>query len=243
MVARLFLGVLCTGMLGLECEGGAETIQLVDVDSGLASPTGNYRWLDVADQEYSSVYRTSYNYTQAVVLVSLSASPQPVQGTLLATNLKPNFAYQFKLVGSADTAANERIGLAGRYWQEEWSGSNWTNGQNLNNKGNGYFPTPNDDAYFSRRDIADTNSPTGLRYKYTCYLVADYFITDSNGNATVTFQVDSSYHVLWKTNAFLRVQELRLPADFRVGLAVGPGRGSGRWRPDLLPASWAGSSG
>jgi len=200
MVTRLFLAVLWTGLLGLEGEGRAQTIQLDDVDSGLASPSGNYRWLDVADQEYSAVYRTNYNYTQARVVVNLAASPQPVQGTLLATNLKPNFAYQLKLVGSSGTAANERIGLAGRYWQEEWSGTSWAGGQNLNNKGDGYFPTPNDDAYFSRRDLADTNSPTGLRYKYTSYLVADYFITDSNGNATVTFQVDSSYHVLWKTS-------------------------------------------
>lgn len=174
MVTRLFLAVLGTGLLGLECDGSARTIQLEDVDSGLTSPSGNYRWLDVADQEYSAVYRTNYNYTQARVVVNFAPSPQPVQGTLLATNLKPNFAYQLKLVGNSGTAANERIGLAGRYWQEEWSGTNWAGGQNLNNKGAGYFPTPNDDAYFARRDLADTNSPTGLRYQYTCYLVAEF---------------------------------------------------------------------
>jgi len=198
MVTRLFLAVLWTGLHGLAGAGSAQTIQLQAVDSGLTSPSGNYRWLDVADQEYSAVYRTHYHYTQAVVVVHLCASPQPVQGTLWATNLKPNFAYQLKLVGRSGTAANERIGLAGRYWQEEWSGPGWANGQNLNDKGDGYFPTPNDETYFSRRDITDTNSPTGLRYQYTGYLVADYFLTDSNGNATVTFQVDSSYHVLWR---------------------------------------------
>jgi len=189
--------VLCAGLLGL-VGGGAQTIVLHDVDSGLASPSGNYRWLDVADQEYSAFYRTNYNYTQATVLVNLAASPQPVHGVLYASGLKPNFSYQLKFVGSAGAAANERIGKIGRYWQEEWNGTGWVNGQNLNDKGDGHFPTPNDDTYFSRRDVPDTTSPTGLRYKYTCYWVAEYFVTDSNGNATVTFQADSSYHVLWK---------------------------------------------
>jgi hypothetical protein len=205
MTTRLLLIVLGTRICGLASEASAQMIQLYAVDSGLSSPSANYRWLDVADQEYSAVFRTNYRYTQATVVVNLIASPQPVHGTLVATHLKPNFAYQLKFVGNTGTA-NERIGLAGRYWQEEWIGAGWTNGQNLNNKGNGYFPTPNDDTYFSRRDLADTNSPTGLHYQYTCYLVADYFITDSNGNATVpSFELDSSYHVLWKPSQRTRV--------------------------------------
>ena len=197
MVTRLFLAVFWAGICGLEAEGTAQMIQLYAVDTTLPLSSSSYRWLDVADQEYSAAYRTNFNYTQAAVVVSLADSPQPLHGTLWATNLKPNFAYQLKLVGDSGAAGNERIGFSGRYWQEEWSGTDWINGQNLNNKGDGYFPTPNDDTYFARRDVADTNSPTGLHYKYTCYLVADYFITDSNGNATVTdLEVDSSYHVL-----------------------------------------------
>ncbi len=57
-----------------------------------------------------------------------------LQGTLNAGNLKPNFGYLLKLAGypDADWGANERIGLAGQWWQEEWDGSSWSNGQNLN---------------------------------------------------------------------------------------------------------------
>jgi len=43
------------------------TVQLQDIDSGLTSPSGNYRWLDIADQAYSGNYSASYNYSQATV--------------------------------------------------------------------------------------------------------------------------------------------------------------------------------
>ncbi len=120
-------------------------------------------------------------------------------GTLTATNLKPNFAYQLKLNGIAGTPSNEAIGLAGRWLQEEWNGTQWANGQNLNNKGDGSSPNPNDVLYFARRDVADPTSPTGLRYKFTGYLVFDYFIAGENGVANFSFETASSYHVLWKT--------------------------------------------
>lgn len=120
--------------------------------------------------------------------------------TLQAENLKPNFAYQLKLVGTPGTPSNEQIGLSGRWWQEEWNGTAWTDGQNLNNKGDGSSPNPNDITYFSRKNIMDTTSPTGLKYRYTGYLVFDYFITDETGNATLTFEANSSYHVVWKTS-------------------------------------------
>jgi hypothetical protein len=128
-------------------------IYLLDIDSGLASPTGDYRWLDVANQAYSATYRTSYNYTQATVSVTYNTQGNKLIGTLQAINLKPNFAYQLKLVGTPGNItnkniANEKIGLAGRWWQEEWNGTAWTNGQNLNDKGVGTSPNPNDIVYY-----------------------------------------------------------------------------------------------
>jgi len=183
------------------CGSGAfaATVVLQDIDSGSPSPSGQYRWLDVADQHYSESYRTSYHYTQANVVVTYEAIADKFRGTIQASNLKPNFAYQIKLNGDPGTACNERIGLTGRWWQEEWDGTKWTNGQNLNNKGDGTSPNPNDQTYFSRRDIADSTSPTGKKYRFTGYLVLGYFITDDNGSALVSFCADSSYHVLWKT--------------------------------------------
>jgi len=180
--------------------GGADvSVWLTDTDSGLTSPAGSYRWLDVADQAFSAAYQSSYNYTQATVQVGCQTDGGLLRGRLTALNLKPNFAYQLKLAGTAGTATNERLGLVGRWWQEEWSGSAWVNGWNLNDKGDGVSPSPNDDAYFARRDMVDATSPTGKHYRYTAYLVLDYFVTDSLGNAVVDFEANSSYHVLWTT--------------------------------------------
>jgi len=177
-----------------------DTDYLEDIDSSTSSPTGDYRWLDIANQSYCTTYKINYNYSHAQVEVNFSNSNETFHGILNSMNLKPNFAYQVKLVGYPGTNTNERIGLAGRWWQEEWNGTSWVNGHNLNNNGNGSFPNPNDDLYFARKSISDNSSPTGLKYKFIGYLVFDYFITDSHGNATLDFEANSSYHVLWKTS-------------------------------------------
>jgi hypothetical protein len=173
---------------------------LHDIDSGQPNPTGNYRWMDVADQTYSTVYQHAYNYTQGVATVQFFASAARFHGVFTCTNLKPHFAYQVKLVGVPETPSNESIGLTGRWWQEEWNGSAWVNGQNLNNKGDGSSPNPNDQVYFSRRDIPDPTSPTGRKYRYTGYLPFEYFVTDELGRTLLSYEQNSSYHVLWKTS-------------------------------------------
>jgi hypothetical protein len=184
------------------------TVTLEDIDSGTTSPQGVYRWMDVVgtdgdpDQVYAVSYQESYNYTQASVQVDFFTDTETLHGIMTASNLKPHFAYQFKLVGTpGGMNANERIGFTGRWWQEEWNNSlqEWVNGHNLNNKGDGSSPNPNDEVYLARRDIPDPNSPTGRYYRFTGYLVFDYFITDESGNALLSLDADSSYHVLWKT--------------------------------------------
>ena len=165
-----------------------------------STPAADYRWMDVADQTYSAEFQTSYNYSQATVHVLYNTVGEFLTGEMIAQNLKPNFAYQLKLVGTPGTADNELIGFAGRWWQEEWNGTAWNNGQNLNDKGNGTSPNPNDKTYLTRKSIADATSPTGLHYRYTSYLLFDYFLTDSNGDATFHFETGSCYHVLWKTS-------------------------------------------
>ncbi len=194
----ILMVLICFSMLPAMAE--AIVISLVVIDSGLTTPPGNYRWVDVADQLYSEGYRNSYDYTQATVEVTYTTAGNTFQGTLSASNLKPNFAYQLKIEGASGSSSNLRIGLAGRWWQQEWNGSQWANGQNLNNRGGGTSPNPNDLIYFSRRDIVDPTSPSVLRYDYTAYLVFDCFITDENGNAFFSFETNSSYHVLWKTS-------------------------------------------
>lgn len=198
-----FIGGDLTGLFDNVVPGEIGVV-LEDIDSGTTSPQGNYRWMDSASQLYADSYRNSYDYTQSNVQVGYYTNDTTLYGTITAENLKPNFTYQVKLVGNPEEApaANERIGLVGRWWQEQWDDTTdqWSNGQNLNDKGDGSSPNPNDEIYYLTRDIPDSDSPTGKKYRYTGYLVYDYFITDENGNAIVTFNVDSSYHVLWKTS-------------------------------------------
>jgi hypothetical protein len=175
-------------------------VELTFIDPGI-SPFSGYRWRDVAGNLYSDIYRTNYGYDNIDVNVEFTFEQNDAtfHGQLSAAHLKPNFAYQLKISGFPGTASNELIGLVGRWWQEEWDGSQWTNGQNLNNKGDGISPNPNDLVYFTRCDEPDSTSPTGLKYRYTGYLVFDYFITDENGDAILDFESTSSYHVLWNT--------------------------------------------
>lgn len=182
-----------------ETHAQTATVRLATIHSGLTSPDGSYRWMDVADQEYSTSYRNTYGYSNANVRATFTRTARVFSGEIIAKNLKPNFAYQIKLVGEPGTPSNERIGFAGRWWQEEWNGREWSNGCNLNSKGDGSSPSPNDKTYFSRYRIADPISPTKRRYRYTAYLVMGYFITDMNGDASVKFSGDSSYHMLSKT--------------------------------------------
>lgn len=209
MSCMLIFAVLLSVFISTgELRGETVTTIMHDIDSGTTSPAGIYRWLDIADQAYSTDYQNSYNYIQATVTLGYNNSASSLIGTLNAANLKPNFAYQLKLMGKSDAPGNEGIGMAGRWWQEEWNGSAWTGGANLNNKGNGLSPNPNDYTYYSRLYQRDTSSPTGWHYRYQGYLPFDYFITDKTGAATLSFEADSSYHVLFNTT-----QQTRTTSD------------------------------
>ena len=146
------------------------------------------RWRDVADQLYVTSYRASYD-SEATVMVSYENAGSKLSGTLTASNLKPNFAYQIKLVGTPGTADNEQIGYAGSWWQEEWNGATWTNGQNIN-----------DATYQLNVNTLYDGSTTQLKYRITGYLLFAYFLTDKNGGGTVSLSTGNSYHVLWKTS-------------------------------------------
>ena len=139
-------------------------------------------------------YRESYDSTQAEVELQLLPPGPSLRGYVVASGLKPHFTYQVKLAGVPGTPSNEAIGLTGRWWQEDWSGSAWVNGQNLNDKGDGSSPSPNDVLYSARRDVADATSPTGLHYRFTGYLPFEYFTTDAGGCALLAFEQHSSYH-------------------------------------------------
>ena len=84
------LGLMGLWMFGPMDRALGNFVELADIDSGLTSPTGDYRWRDVADQLYSADYWDNYNYTQAIVQVVFDSVGSPFHGTLIAVNLKPS---------------------------------------------------------------------------------------------------------------------------------------------------------
>jgi len=146
-------------------------------------PDAPYRWIDIADFHYADDYQDFFNYGQPVVTLSFCDISTTFDGTLTASGLKPNFAYQVKLVGKptglwgagGDDWANEKIGYAGRWWRSR--------------------PDPGnaDDA-----DYAAHKDDPG--YIYEGYLVFDFMVTNEHGGAGVTLSADSSFHVLWATH-------------------------------------------
>jgi hypothetical protein len=151
----------------------ADTVNLQPISgSGI-----NNRWRDIADNLYSSTYQSSFTYSQPLVTISYHNTSGTFSGTLTATGLKPNFTYQMKLVGNSDMDGwtNEQLGYAGRWWRVQ------------PNPGNS-----DDTDYANHKDDPD--------YRYQGYLLFDYFSTDQQGGATVSFIANSSYHVLWATN-------------------------------------------
>ena len=95
-------------------------VNLTFIDSSFSV----YRWRDVAGNLYSDTYRNNFSYDNIDVQAQVTFEENDVtlHGQLSATDLKPNFTYQLKINGFSGTASNEQIGLAGRWWQEEWDG-------------------------------------------------------------------------------------------------------------------------
>ena len=188
----LFVTLLCASAIPVRALGDGR-VELA------AYTNGQWRWKDVAGNVYASSYVDSYCYTQATVIVTYSTNATLLHGTMVATNLKPNFAYQLKLSGlpEAYSNANEKLGFSGRWWKQDWLGTDWSTGGNLNEKDDGSFPNSNDTWYVTYKDTVNTNSPTGKQYRLTGYRPFDYFITDSNGCATLAFVMQDAYHVLW----------------------------------------------
>ena len=154
-----------------------------------AAIPGNLRYKDIGGQVYAQSFIDSFSYNNSSVTLSFdSPGINYLAGTVTATGLKPNFAYQIKLIGrpskeavsdaekaAADDATNERIGRMGRWWQLQPGGMNA------------------EDADFD----AHKDDPA---YIFEGYLVIGFFITDASGNAAVAFTGNNSFHVLWRTN-------------------------------------------
>lgn len=157
------------------------TEQLGDAPNVTTWPPAPYRWKDIGTNVYAQSYKDTYFYDDAVVTVTYAPCEQiTFAGHLSAANLKPNFAYQIKLVGKptglwgaeGDDLTNEMLGFTGRWWRTQ---------PNTHNS--------NDADYIANHDNPD--------YIFEGYLVLDFFLSNPDGTIEIDFAVDSSYHVLF----------------------------------------------
>ncbi|MBU0742027.1 hypothetical protein KJ554_06740 [bacterium] len=164
---------------GAPCPEATE--QLASASDVTSWPPAPYRWRDIATNPYAQSYQGAYLYDDAAVAVTYTPCECiTFAGHLSAVDLKPNFAYQIKLVGKptglwgdeGDDVANEMIGFTGRWWHKQPDAGN-----------------SNDADYIANHDDPD--------YIFEGYLLLDFFITNPDGTAEVDFAVDSSFHVLW----------------------------------------------
>lgn len=178
---------------------------------------GSFRWRDINDNLFASTFQGSYAYSQAAVSLVTSDSGAALSGLLVGTGLKPNFAYQLKLEGkptalwgaAGDDEANERIGYAGRWWMERT--------EVLTGTVTGANST--DDAYAAMKALGFSDET--YTYVFKGYLLFDHFVTTStgavpNGSTGWGFEVDSSFHVLWKTSQRARQANDSAPLYYSV---------------------------
>src|SRR5262249_7128688 len=137
------------------------------------------RYKDILGQAYSDSFNTSYMPVNAAVQFSFDvANDAYLSGTLVATGLKPNFAYQIKLSGYSsgdedNLATNERLGYLGRWWRSA--------------------PDP------ANADDADYNAhKNDTGYVYSGYVIAGLFTTDGDGTGALSIDLNNSFHVLWR---------------------------------------------
>ena len=80
-------------------EAGEAVVRLVPAPALTCKPEPRYRWRDSLGQPYSEAFRKGFSYKAAAVEVRFKRAAPLFEGTLAARKLKPNFAYQIKLVG------------------------------------------------------------------------------------------------------------------------------------------------
>lgn len=114
--------VLITGILLFAVAPAMADLCVLDLDYDTVWPwPGNQRWYDIAGNVYEGPVPGSTNswrndaYSGASVSVAYGVVGNQLTGTVTATGLKPNFAYQLKLEGSsADPWTNTTLQNIGR---------------------------------------------------------------------------------------------------------------------------------
>ena len=185
------------------------------------------RWRDIAAQPYAAAMRETYDYGRAAVALDPAACGPTFQGSLTASGLKPNFAYQLKLNGrptalfgdEGHDEANERLGLAGRWWARQIRRSDGVAVRQWRSNDKEY-------AGWKFRRFHDADH----RVAFDGYLLFDYLVTDPDGAARLDLALDSSFHVLFRTD-----QRLPKPNDSAPTAHEVVATAASRWYDEDFP--------
>ena len=177
------------------------------------------RWWDVSNdrkRQLNAFLDGSQTFTYRHGQVTLSYEPNPnvpyFVGHIKARGLKPNFAYQIKLVGKpqrgsrgfgtlGDDVGNERLGYAGRWWCDSYHSTQ----------------TNFDDSHYE--NFYKKATP-GTEHNIYGYIYTGMFVTDRLGNASLDFTGSSSYHVTWASwqSGIKDVEDHKSPFSVQGGL-------------------------
>jgi len=148
------------------------------------NPSQSPRWMDTADNLYSSAFQMTYAYPEGAVRLDYTTQETPLRFIVTAGRhaLKPNFCYQMKIEGPA------------KQWGGDPTGSDLVNYQ-LGSSGRWWCDTCNK----SLTD-ADVSSGAHTGHLVKGYLYFDFLVTGADGSVEQTSAADSSYHVTWKTS-------------------------------------------
>ena len=201
VVTLIVFGAGCGGVGPSQVShGGIVTASPGLVDTLTVNPYPDegqyYRYRDMLDHRYKGsptdgsfgAWRLPgvpdpVSYAPGLVTYQLSDGPT-LMGSITADGVKPNFAYQVKLEGmpsqpypwknspdSIENWSNSQIGSVGRWW---CATCGW--------------------------NVSDAQLRRHRNHWIVGYLLFDFFMTDINGDATRELCLDSSFHVVWRTN-------------------------------------------
>jgi hypothetical protein len=148
------------------------------------NPNQTPRWMDIADNLYSSGFQASYQYPANTVRLEYTTMETALQFAVKADPhaLKPNFCYQMKIEGPPQS------------WSGEGEGSDLVNYQ-LGSNGRWWCDTCN-------RALSDAEVFSGEHngHQVKGYLYFDFLVTGPDGGVQQTSTANTSYHVTWRTS-------------------------------------------
>ncbi len=186
------------------------------------------RFMDIDDRPFSDSYATSFSYNSAQVTLFYDPTPKTPYfvGKIQASGLKPNFAYQLKLVGkpkfgsrgwgsAGDDVSNEAIGKVARWWNDS---------QQINTTDSGFNN--------SYKKPAENQKQTVYGY-----LFMGNFVTDENGNAEREFAGSKSYHITWQDKQNTSLRQV-VAGNYRIGSTQAPFLGYGKSTAPINVKLW-----